>query len=179
MTLEHAVTNSPSHALAHTAIRHTVALNQPLDSALTRFEELVPVADFAAFRAASTWEQALELVAANAPMGLMRFWSLDVAAVLAGSGTPVNSVEYLIGNHTIAEKMIRHHPEVVLYAPLRTAIYAGTDGGALLVIDQPGPLFASFGIAEIATIGEHLDHLVADLLDALGATTPPELRAAR
>ena len=39
---------------------------------------------------------------------------------LAGDGA--RCVEYLMGNHTIAQKMYRYNPAILLYAPLRTAI---------------------------------------------------------
>ena len=84
-----------------------------------------------------------------------------------------------MGNQTIAEQMIRHEPEVVLYAPLRTAICEGSDGRAFFVIDQPSALFGSFGNADITTVGRHLDALVATLLDTLGAVVPAELQPER
>jgi len=161
--------------VAHTAVRMTVALNQSLSQAVARFEELVPAVDIDAFRRSRSWAETIQLASTNGPLGLMRFWKLDYAAALAGSGTPGRSFGYLIGNQTIAEQMIRHEPEVVLYAPLRAAIYEGSDGGAFFVIDQPSTLFGSFGNTDITAVGRHLDALVATLLDALGAVVPAEL----
>jgi hypothetical protein len=161
--------------VAHTAVRITVALNQTLSQAVARFEELVPAVDIDAFRQSHSWNETILLARTNGPLGLMRFWKLDYAAILASSGTPARSFGYLIGNQTIAEQMIRHEPAVVLYAPLRTAIYEGADGRALFVIDQPSSLFGSFGKADITKVGRHLDSLVATLLDALGAVVPAEL----
>ena len=169
---------SDSTAVAHTAVRMTAALNQPLRQAVARFEELVPAVDVDAFRRSRSWDETIHLANINGPLGLMRFWKLDYAAILSGSGTPGRSFGYLIGNQTIAEQMIRHEPEVVLYAPLRTAIYEGADGGAFLVIDQPSALFGSFGNADITEVGRHLDALVAGLLDALGAVVPAKLPSA-
>ena len=169
---------SDGTVVAHTAVRMTLALNQSLSQAIARFEELVPAVDIDAFRRSRSWDETIQLANINAPLGLMRFWKLDYAAVLAGSGTPARSFGYLMGNQTIAEQMIRHEPEVVLYAPLRTAIYEGTDGGAFFVIDQPSALFGSFGNADITKVGRHLDALVATLLDALGAIVPAELQPA-
>ena len=170
---------SDGTVVAHTAVRMTLALNQSLSQAIARFEELVPAVDIDVFRRSRSWDETIQLANINAPLGLMRFWKLDYAAVLAGSGTPARSFGYLMGNQTIAEQMIRHEPEVVLYAPLRTAIYEGTDGGAFFVIDQPSALFGSFGNADITKVGRHLDALVATLLDALGAIVPAELQPAR
>ena len=166
---------SDGTVVAHTAVRMTLALNQSLSQAIARFEELVPAVDIDVFRRSRSWDETIQLANINAPLGLMRFWKLDYAAVLAGSGTPARSFGYLMGNQTIAEQMIRHEPEVVLYAPLRTAIYEGADGGAFFVIDQPSALFGSFGNADITDVGRHLDTLVATLLDALGAAVPAEL----
>ena len=169
---------SDGTVVAHTAVRMTLALNQSLSQAVARFEELVPAVDIDVFRRSRSWDETIQLANINAPLGLMRFWKLDYAAVLAGSGTPARSFGYLMGNQTIAEQMIRHEPEVVLYAPLRTAIYEGTDGGAFFVIDQPSALFGSFGNADITKVGRHLDALVATLLDTLGAIVPAELQPA-
>ena len=169
---------SDGTVVAHTAVRMTLALNQSLSQAIARFEELVPAVDIDVFRRSRSWDETIQLANINAPLGLMRFWKLDYAAVLAGSGTPARSFGYLMGNQTIAEQMIRHEPEVVLYAPLRTAIYEGADGGAFFVIDQPSALFGSFGNADITKVGRHLDALVATLLDALGAIVPAELQSA-
>src|ERR1700761_5839328 len=152
---------SDSTVVTHTAVRTTVAVNQSLSQAVPRFEKLVPAVDIDAFRRSRSWDETIQLADINAPMGLMRFWKLDYSAVLAGSGTPARSFGYLIGNQTIAEQMIRHEPEVVLYAPLRTAIYEGADGRAFFVIDQPSALFGSFGNTDITEVGRHLDALVA------------------
>jgi uncharacterized protein (DUF302 family) len=167
---------SDSTVVVHTAARTTVALNQSLSQPVARFDELVPAVDIDAFRQSRSWDETVQLANINAPMGLMRFWKLDYSAVLAGSGTPGRSFGYLIGNQTIAEQMIRHEPEVVLYAPVRTAIYEGADGRAFFVIDQPSALFGSFGNADITEVGHHLDALVGALLDALGAVVPAELQ---
>jgi hypothetical protein len=45
-------------------------------------------------------------------------------------------VEYLMGNHVFAQRMFRHDPSVMLYAPLRTAIYVDHDDRTWFTIDQ-------------------------------------------
>jgi hypothetical protein len=84
---------SDGTVVAHTAVRMTVALNQPLSQAVARFEELVPAVDIDAFRRSRSWAETIDLANINAPMGLMRFWKLDYAAILAGSGTPGRSFD--------------------------------------------------------------------------------------
>jgi hypothetical protein len=61
--------------------------HQPLSQAVARFEELVPAVDIDAFRQSRSWDETIDLANINAPMGLMGFWKLDYAAILAGSGT--------------------------------------------------------------------------------------------
>jgi uncharacterized protein (DUF302 family) len=69
----------------------------------------------------------------------------DVTARMAGSPSGRKCVEYLMGNHTIAERMFRHDPAAMLHAPLRTVIYADTEGNTHFAVDQPSTLFTSYG----------------------------------
>ncbi|CQD20550.1 hypothetical protein BN970_04703 [Mycolicibacterium conceptionense] len=96
---------------------------------------------------------------------------------MAGSGTTWQSTEYLMGNHTIAERMYRHDPAVMLHAPLRTLLYDGPIG-TVLAVDQPSLLFASYDNPAIATVGHELDALLVILIELLGGDVPEELRSA-
>jgi len=80
-----------------------------------------------------------------------------------------------MGNHTIAERMFRHNPSVMLHAPLRTLLYADPDGDTQLAVDQPSPLFASYDSPEIATVGKELDELLVALIELLGGKIPHQL----
>jgi hypothetical protein len=80
-----------------------------------------------------------------------------------------------MGNHTIAERMYRHDPGVMLHAPLRTLLYAGPEG-TVLAVDQPSLLFGSYGNAAITAVGVELDGLLATLVDLLGGDVPAALR---
>jgi hypothetical protein len=82
-----------------------------------------------------------------------------------------------MGNNVIAETMFRHDPGIILYAPLRTAIYEDTLGRAHFSIDQPSSKFASFGDTRIASVGAQLDAKVARLLQLLSLPVPPEIIA--
>jgi hypothetical protein len=44
---------------------------------------------------------------------------------------------YLMGNHVTAEKMFRHDPRAMFYAPLRAVIWEDLVGGAWFTVDQP------------------------------------------
>ena len=41
-------------------------------------------------------------------------------------------IAYMMGNNVIVERMFRHDPGVMLYAPLRTPIYQDANGRAHL-----------------------------------------------
>ncbi|MGC4866448.1 hypothetical protein ACLQ3B_13565 [Micromonospora sp. DT53] len=56
------------------------------------------------------------------------------------AGDRLRCVEYLMGSHTTAGRMFRHDPAVMLYAPLRTVISDGPDGGVRFIIEQPAHL---------------------------------------
>ena len=92
------------------------------------------------------------------------------------AGHTVRGTQYLMGNHTIAEKMFRHEPGILLHAPLRTFLWAPDGGPTKLAIDQPSTVFAGYGHPEIDHVGRILDRKVAALLDFLGAPVPDELR---
>jgi hypothetical protein len=73
--------------------------------------------------------------------------------------------------------MFRHDPGVILYAPLRTAIYEDTLGHVHLSIDQPSSKLASFGDPRITKVAALLDDKLAELLRLMSLPVPPELIA--
>jgi hypothetical protein len=87
---------------------------------------------------------------------------------MAVAGHHIKAVEYLLGNHTIAETMFRHDPKALLYAPLRVLVYSDPDGNAIFTMDRPSTAFASLGIPEVTAVGESLDRKVAALLRVIG-----------
>ena len=169
------MTTSGIRATEHPVRRLDVALPLPYDRAVRRYEELVPAADLARFGQLATWDAVLELAEINAPHGFMIYWRADVTAMMAGSPSGWKCTEYLMGNHTIAERMCRHDRAAMLHAPLRTVIYADTEGNTRFAVDQPSTLFASYDNPAIAEVGRELDRLVANLLTKLGAPVPEEL----
>ncbi|GGK88933.1 hypothetical protein Sme01_02180 [Sphaerisporangium melleum] len=163
--------------LSQTIRRIDVTLPQPYERAVQRFEELVPDADLASYGRLDYWPAILQHAKVNAPHGFMNYWKSDMAALMApASRTPWKCSTYLTGNHTIAERMFRHDPAVMLHAPLRIVIYAGTDDVTHLTVVQPSTLFAGYGDPDITEIGRELDTLLARLLTTLGAQSPPELQ---
>jgi hypothetical protein len=93
---------------------------------------------------------------------------IDGDELMSLAGHRTHSVEYLLGNHTIAETMFRHDPRALLYAPLRVLVYSDADGNAVFSMDQPSTAFGSLGIAEVSQVGRGLDEKVANLLRVIG-----------
>jgi hypothetical protein len=156
-----------------------VPLPGTYDAAREHYERLVPEVDSARFFQMASWQATLELAEINAPHGFMRYYRGDITAVMAGSPSFWKATQYLMGNHTIAERMFRHDPSVMLYAPLRTLLYADPDGDPQLAIDQPSLLFASYGNPQIADVGRELDTLLTGLISLLGADPPLQLGVSR
>jgi hypothetical protein len=164
-----------STTVEHASRRLLVALPDDYDRARGRYESLVPAVDLVEFGAASDWNEVVAVAKRQAPHGFLRYFSTDVAPTMALSGSTWRATEYLMGNHTIAERMYRHDPAVMLHAPLRTLLYAGPHG-TVLAVDQPSLLFASYGNPAITAVGRELDGLVATLIELLDGDVPPQLR---
>ncbi len=164
-----------TNAVDHPSRRLVIALPQPYDAARELYETLVPEEDSARFFQMASWQATLELAEINAPHGFMRYYRSDITAAMAGSQSLWKTTHYLMGNHTIAERMFRHEPSVMLHAPLRTVIYADADGDTKFAVDQPSLLFASYGNPQIAAVGRELDALLVGLIELLGGDVPPQL----
>ncbi|WP_433370366.1 DUF302 domain-containing protein [Streptosporangium sp. CA-115845] len=173
------MTSIDTRVVAHQVRRLDVPLPQRYDEAVRRYEELAPVVDIARFEQLPNWEAALELAATNAPHGFMIYWKSDITAMMAGSPSGWKCTEYLMGNHTIAERMFHHDPSVMLHAPLRIVIYADAEERTRLAVDQPSTLFSTYDNPAIDEVGQHLDRLLAELFTAMGVTPPAELKPTR
>ena len=171
MTTRSTVVDYPSKRLV-------VALPQTYDEARERYESLVPEVDFARFSEMASWQATLELAEINAPHGFMRSYRSDITAAMSGSPSFWKTTQYLMGNHTIAERMFRHDPSMMLHGPLRTVLYVDPDGDTRLAVDQPSLLFDSYDKPEIAAVGREFDGLLAGLITSLGGDMPPQLGTA-
>jgi uncharacterized protein (DUF302 family) len=141
-------------------------------SFVARYEEAVPQLDAAHLaelesREAS-WEEMLAFIEISAPHGFLIYWKNDVHPVMSMAGDDLPCFAYLMGNHTIAERMFRFNPLAMMYAPLRTVIWEDRSGQGWFAIDRPSTLFGSMGDPAIAAVGEELDVKLLSLLDALG-----------
>ena len=96
---------------------------------------------------------------------------LVIAAVLAALATLLLAVPI-----PVRERMFRHEPAVLLYAPLHIVIWGDPGGPGYLTFDRPSDQFGSFGDAEVSKVGVELDGKLAVLLEHLGVSVPDELR---
>jgi hypothetical protein len=167
--------------IPHQVNRLVIDAADPFDAFRQRYEEAVPNVDrdtlAALVRRHARWDEVLAVTEAAAPHGFLIYWSMDMTPVMTLAGDGGRCVQYLMGNHTIAERMYRHDPAAMLYAPLRTAICIGPDGRTSFVVDQPSTVFSSFGMREIREVDIEPDRKLAELLEALGAPVPDVLAA--
>jgi hypothetical protein len=163
----------------HPVRRITIQLDSSFDEFRSRYETAVPVFQNERFAALieqkASWQDVLSATADNAPHDFIIYWSHEFTELMRLAGDRGRCVEYLMGNHTIAQRMYRYNPAILLYAPLRTAIFEDADKSSWFTLDQPSSCFGSFSTPEITKVGLELDHKVAALLEYLGTRVPAEL----
>ncbi|MFD5946967.1 DUF302 domain-containing protein [Streptomyces collinus] len=167
-----------TQAVPHLVNRLIIDTDDSFDDVRRRYESLVPAIDFAELVeviATGDLARVQAYTADRTPHSFAVFWTLDPMPVMRLSGHQHRAVTYMMGNNVIAETMFRHDPGVILYAPLRTAIYETVSGRVQFSIDQPSSKFASFGDPRIAEVGAQLDAEVAELLHLMTLPVPPEL----
>jgi Domain of unknown function DUF302 len=170
-----------THTIPHVVNRLVIDTEETFDEVRQRYESLVPTIDFAELvEVIGTGDLARvqQYTAEHAPNSFVNFWTLDPMPMMRLAGNQRRAITYMMGNNVIAETMFRHDPGIILYAPLRTAIYEAVSGGVQFSIDQPSSKFASFGDTRIAEVGAQLDAKVAELLRLMSLPVPPELIAA-
>lgn len=170
-------TEARTKAVAHQVVRLVVETDEAFQSLRTRFESLVPDIEFEKLSeviATGDLAKVGEYTASRTPNSVANFWTFDPTLMMKLAGSPNELVTYMVGNNVIAETMFRHYPGVMLYAPLRFAIYTA-GGRTFLSIDQPSTRFDSFGDPQIAEVGRLLDTKVAELLRLLELPIPEEL----
>jgi hypothetical protein len=171
--------NGSIETISHQVDRLTIQIDDSFDAFRNRYEQAVPVFQSERFDSlvdrGVDWQTILEATADNAPHHFILYWSHDFTSLMRLAGDRGRCVEYLMGNHTIAEKMYRYNPAILLYAPLRTAIVEDADGATWFTVDQPSTRFGSFDTPQITKIGIELDHKLAALLQHLDAPVPAAL----
>jgi hypothetical protein len=164
--------------IPHLVNRFVIDTDATFDDIRERYESLVPTIDFAKLTEViltGDLARVQQYTAEHAPHSFVNFWTLDPMPMMQLAGHCTRAITYMMGNNVIVETMFRHDPGVMLYAPLRTAIYEDTSGRVHLSIDQPSSRFASFGDPRIAAVGEALDAKLAEILRLMALPVPPEL----
>jgi hypothetical protein len=168
-----------THTVAHTVNRLVIDTDAAFDDVLESYESLVPIVDFAKLTRlilSGDLSRVKQYTAEHAPHTFVNFWTFDPTPMMQLVGHRTRVVTYMMGNNIIVERMFRHHPGVMLYAPLRTAIYLDADDRTHFSIDQPSTRFASFGDPRIAAVGLELDTKLAELLELMSLPVPAELQ---
>lgn len=171
------MTTIETSAVTHEMTRLNIHTGIPFDQFCAELESAAPAFEPARFEHCQTWDDVLETMSDFAPHGLTTYARMDTRAHLDLSGTRTPAVEYLIGNHTIAETMFRHDPNALLYAPLRVLVFSDDSGAAVFAIDRPSTVFAGLRRDDIAATGRLLDDKVAGLLAAIGVDARAVLAA--
>jgi hypothetical protein len=166
----------------YTVNRMTIPTGLPQSEFRQRFEEAVPtlpierVLGLEARKA--PWREMVDLIDRAAPWGFLIYGTNDVERLMRLAGDSGSAVAYLMGNHTIMERMFRFEPSVVMYAPLHVAIWSHSDGQAFFSVDKPSDQFGSFADLMVATVGYELDAKLTALLKHLNLKVPDTLSRA-
>ena len=173
--MSHLSVNSVEHAMN----RLDIATGIPFEEFRSAFERAVPVFDPALYehivRNGGTWDDVMAEVSATAPYDLLLYAVLDATLLMELAGHPGQAVEYLMGNHVIAETMYRLDRNALLYAPLRVLVRSDESGSAVFVIDQPSTVFAGLDDPGTEATGVLLDHKVAAMLRGVGVAIRDDL----
>jgi hypothetical protein len=164
--------------ISHLVNRFDIESDDSFDELRRSYESLVPTINFAELTdeiESGDLARVMQYTAAHAPHSFVNFWTFDPTPMMQLVGHGTRAITYMMGNNVIVETMFRHDPGVMLYAPLRTAIYEDTAGRAHFGIDQPSGKFASFGNPRISEVGLQLDMKLAALLQLLKLPVPDEL----
>lgn len=162
----------------HLVNRFVIEADDEFDNVRERYESLVPTVDFAELAeviSTGDYARVQQYTAEHAPNSFLNFWVLDPMPMMRLVGHERRTITYLMGNNVIAETVFRHDPGIILYAPLRTAIYESASGLVQFSIDQPSTKFDSFGNPDIAKVGRQLDTKVVELLRLMLLPVPAEL----
>ncbi|MEV6101989.1 DUF302 domain-containing protein [Nocardia sp. NPDC051981] len=157
--------------------RITIAVDATFEELRMRFEQLVPdieLDELSQLIATGDLERVKKYTEARTPNSFANFWTFDPTAMMALRGSAAQVVTYMVGNNLIAERMFRHDPGVMLYAPIRVAIYTDNDR-TLVSFDQPSTRFDTFDDENVSAVGRLLDEKIAALLTLLGVEVPDEL----
>ena len=167
-----------SSSTTHHMTRLDFVVEEDFDEFRARFEQAVPPVDTAKMtelaKADASWDEMRAEVARHAPHEFMIYARIEGTPLMRLAGHQVPCIEYLMGNHVIAERMFRHDPTTLLYAPLRILLYRVGAGRTMFTIDQPSTVFGGLDNPAITEVGHELDDKLAALLRHLGIGNPAQ-----
>ena len=173
------MTSSPTGAVVYRATRLTAEVGPDLPTFRAQYEQAVPLFPTRQvkelIRRQAPWQDMLDLITATSPLGFFIFFTNDVQPTVRLAGDQGTGVAYLMGNSTIMERMFRHQPVILLYAPLHTVIWQNPTGPAYFTFDKPSDQFSSFADPQITEAGTELDRKMATLLEHLAVPVPSAL----
>lgn len=171
-----------AESVTHATERLTIDVRSSAREFIERYEQAVPPVPAAQVTAlvanGAPWSQMLELIESSAPFGFLIYNKNDVGPVMRLAGNKSEGVAYLMGNHTIAERMYRYDPRAMLHAPLRTVVWETPEGAGFFTVDRPSSQFSSYDNPAIRDVGVELDQKLAVLLRHLEVEVPGSLREA-
>ena len=160
------------HREQHGMTRIDIDTGIPFEQFIAAFEKAAPPVDPTTLerivKSGGDWDDVRAAAAENAPNDLMMYAKIDASGFFGVAGHSTEAIEYLVGNHVIAESMFRHDAKALLYAPLRLLVYSDDDGNAVFSMIRPSSAFGSLGIAEVTEVGLSLDRKVVNLLRVIG-----------
>jgi hypothetical protein len=173
--------NTEVRATPHAMARLDIPTAMSFDDFRRAFEAAAPAFDAEGVNQiiarGGGWDDIQAAAERNAPNGLIVYATIEIGQVMAAAGHTTKCVEYLLGNHVVAERLFRHDPATALYVPLRVVVRSDADDRAIFTIDRPSSVFGGWGNAEITAIGVELDHKVARLLQVITGRVPDVLLA--
>jgi hypothetical protein len=173
------MTNLATEPVSHVTERLTIEIDSPTSEFIACYEAAVPtvpteqITEMVARRA--PWEEMVSFIAEAAPFGFLIYDKNHLGPVMQLAGHIGDCVAYLMGNHTIAERMYRYDRRAMLHAPLRTLIWEDQEGRRYFTVDRPSNQFESYGNDAISAVGVELDEKLAALLKHLGLVVPTSL----
>lgn len=156
------------------AIEHTeVATGLAYETLVERFERTLgrwePATAEALVKSKASWaevEQAAGRV--GGALGLMIIAVIDQGALTSLSGKIKKVRLYLVGNPTIASRIMDIDPRAAFYVPFRVALYdKGDAAGAYIAYDRPSSFLGALGRPEFAEFGVLLDGKIDKVAEAV------------
>ena len=106
--------------------RFTLDIECTPDEFRTRYEQAVPSVPTQQVnelvRRRAPWQEMINLIENASASGFLIYRRSELDPLMSLAGDHACCTAYLMGNETIAERMFRYEPAVMLYAPLHITI---------------------------------------------------------